>query len=124
MAFMKFTKDHEWIKTEGDDAFIGITDYAQKALGEIVFVELPQTGAQVEAGDGIGTVESVKTVSDIYTPIDGEVVQVNTALEEVPGMINEAPYENWIAALKMSDPSQLDALMDEAAYKQFCEEVH
>jgi glycine cleavage system H protein len=119
---MKYTKEHEWIDIDGGSAKIGITEYAQKSLGEIVFVELPEVGAQVEAGDILGTVESVKTVSDIYSPVSGEVTKVNTELEENPGRINEAPYVNWIAALRLDDDVISAELMDDAAYDAFCRE--
>ncbi|CAB1245655.1 glycine cleavage system protein H (lipoyl acceptor protein) [Ruminococcaceae bacterium BL-6] len=119
---MRFTKEHEWVKCEEGKVYIGITDYAQKELGDIVFVELPEVGRELESGDMICTVESVKTVSDVYTPLNGQVVEVNSGLMENPGLINKDPYGSFIAVLQTSDPSVLEKLMDEAAYKKFCEE--
>jgi glycine cleavage system H protein len=119
---MKYTKDHEWIKVDGEKAAIGITDYAQKALGEIVFFEPPEVGAKLETGDILSTIESVKAASDVYTPVAGTVVEINTELEENPGKINKAPYDSWIAVLQLNDFSQLEGLMDEAEYIKFCEE--
>ena len=121
---MKFTKEHEWVRQEGDRAWIGITDYAQRELGEIVFVDLPAVGAELEAGEVLGTVESVKTVSDVYTPFKGRVEKVNTALEEHPELVNEAPYENWMAVLAVGDAADAEALMDAAAYGAYCEKEH
>lgn len=119
---LKYTRSHEWVLDEGDGiAAVGITDHAQELLGDLVFVELPEVGAQLTAGAECAVVESVKAASDIYSPLDGEVVEVNEALADSPEAINEAPYENWIFKLKMSDPAQLDTLMDAAAYAEFIE---
>ena len=114
---VRYAEDHEWVKSEGDTAKIGISDYAQDQLGDVVFVELPQVGDVFEKGAEFGTVESVKAVSELYIPVGGEVVAVNTALEEAPELVNTDPYgEGWMVAVKPSDPAQIDALMDKAAY--------
>ncbi|NLC67866.1 MAG: glycine cleavage system protein GcvH [Clostridiaceae bacterium] len=117
---LKYSKEHEWVRVEDGEAYVGITDYAQNALGDVVFVELPEIGAGLNAGDSLGVVESVKAASDVYTPVAGTVIKVNQELTENPGKINESPYEAWIAVIKLSDPSQLDELMDEKEYKEFC----
>ena len=105
---LQYTKSHEWVRTEGDTATIGITDHAQDELGDVVFVELPDEGATFDAGESFGTVESVKAVSDLYTPVDGEVVEVNSSLEDAPEKINEDPYgEGWIVKLRTSDEADL-----------------
>lgn len=121
---MKFTKEHEWVSADGTTAKIGITDFAQKSLGDIVFVELPEVGAAFEIGDILGTVESVKTVSDVYSPITGEVTAVNSALEDNPGSINSGAYESWIVEIKMADDELPEGLMDEAEYEAYCKEEH
>ena len=105
---LQYTKSHEWVRTEGDTATIGITDHAQEELGDVVFVELPEEGTTLDAGDSFGTVESVKAVSDLYTPVGGEVVEVNSALEDAPENINEDPYgEGWIVKLRISEEADL-----------------
>ena len=105
---LQYTKSHEWVRIEGDTATIGITDHAQDELGDVVFVELPDEGATFDAGESFGTVESVKAVSDLYTPVGGEVVEVNSALEDAPEKINEDPYgEGWIVKLRTSDTADL-----------------
>ena len=117
---LQYTRSHEWVRTEGDTATIGITDHAQDELGDIVFVELPETGATFDAGDSFGTVESVKAVSDLYTPVGGEVVEVNEALSESPERINEDPYgEGWIVKIQVSGEADLLSASD---YEQFLEE--
>jgi glycine cleavage system H protein len=117
---LQYTRSHEWVRTEGDTATIGITDYAQDELGDIVFVELPEEGANFDAGDSFGTVESVKAVSDIYTPVGGEVVEVNEALNDTPEKINEDPYgDGWIIKLRVSGEGDLLSASD---YEQFLEE--
>ena len=117
-----FTDEHEWIELDGDTATVGITDYAQGQLGDIVFVELPQPGAQVARGKDAAVVESVKAASDVYAPITGEVTEANGALEDDPALVNSAPEgEGWFFKLTIADPSELDGLMDAAAYKSFCE---
>ena len=105
---LQYTKSHEWVRIEGDTATIGITDHAQDELGDVVFVELPEEGATFDAGESFGTVESVKAVSDLYTPVGGEVVEVNSALEDAPESINEDPYgEGWIVKLRTTDGADL-----------------
>ena len=116
-----YSKDHEWVKVDGNKALIGITDYAQHALGEIVYVELPELGTEYEAGDVFCVIESVKAAADSYTPVSGKVVEVNEELEDSPQLLNEGPFDNWIVAIEMDDPSELENLMDEEAYKIFCE---
>jgi len=118
----KYTEDHEWITVDGDVATVGITDYAQKSLGDIVFVETPEVGSEVSAGDEAGVVESVKAASEIYVPLSGEVVEANEDLEAEPSKVNTDPTtEGWMFKIKMSDPSELDGLMDEDAYKAHVE---
>ncbi len=119
---LKYSKDHEWVKTEGSRVCVGITDFAQHALGEIVFVELPEPGACLEAGSVLGVVESVKAASDIYTPVAGKVVEINEELTDNPGCLNENPFESWIAVLEVKDASSLDALMNAGEYEVFCSE--
>ena len=114
---VKYTKDHEWAKKDSDIVTIGINDYAQDQLGEIVFVELPEVGDTFSEGDEFGSVESVKAVSEMYIPISGEIVQINEALEDAPELVNESCYDNgWIIKVKPDDVSQLDNLMDKPAY--------
>jgi glycine cleavage system H protein len=116
---MKFSKDHEWVRVEGDTAIIGITNYAQGALGDIVFVELPEHGKQVAQGKQAAVVESVKAASDVYAPLSGEVIAVNDNLKSDPSLINSSPEDTgWFFKLKLSNTSELDNLMDEAAYKK------
>jgi glycine cleavage system H protein len=112
-----YSQDHEWLKVDGNQVTVGITDYAQHALGDIVFVELPQVGARLAAGGVLGVTESVKAASEIYTPVSGLVVRVNQELTDKPELINEHPYESWIAVLELADRQQLAALMDETAYQ-------
>lgn len=120
MTQLKYTKDHEVVALDGDIAAIGITDYAQEALGDLVFVELPEIGASFGKGDDFAVVESVKTAAEVYTPIAGEVVEVNADMEGNLDLIKEAVNDNgWIAKLKVTDSSALDELMDEAAYKEY-----
>ncbi|KAJ3207966.1 hypothetical protein HDU67_007108 [Dinochytrium kinnereticum] len=123
MPARKYTADHEWVSVSNGIGTIGITDYAQKALGDVVFIELPEVGKVVSKKDNIGAVESVKAASDIYAPISGEVVESNAALADEPSLINSSPYkEAWIAKIKIADPAQIEALMDEAAYAKHTEE--
>jgi glycine cleavage system H protein len=118
---LQYTRSHEWVRTEGDTATIGITDHAQDELGDVVFVELPEVGATFDAGDSFGTVESVKAVSDLYTPVGGEVTEVNEALSDQPEKINEDPYgEGWIVKLRVSDEGS--DLLSASDYEQFVEE--
>ena len=115
----KYTEDHEWIETDGDIATVGITDYAQKALGDVVFVELPEVGVSFASGDEVAVVESVKAASEVYAPLDGEITEVNAALEGEPGLVNTAPTgEGWFFKMKLANTGDLDGLMDEAAYNE------
>ena len=117
-----FTDEHEWIDLEGDTATVGITDFAQGQLGDIVFVELPEVGAMVEKGKDAAVVESVKAASDVYAPLSGEVVEVNDSLEDDPALVNSSPEEDgWFFKMTVSDKSELDGLMDDKAYKSFCD---
>jgi len=114
---LRYADDHEWAKSEGEQVRVGVSDYAQDQLGDIVFVELPQPGTSFSKGDEFGTVESVKAVAELYMPVGGEIVAVNQALEDAPELLNKSPYEEgWIIQVKPSDPSELDALMSHAAY--------
>ena len=115
-----YSESHEYLKVEGNIGIIGITDYAQKALGNVVYVDMPDVDDDVEAGTEFGAVESVKAASDLYSPVSGTVVEVNEALEDAPELINQDAYENWIIKVEMSDQSELDNLMDAAAYEEFC----
>ena len=119
---MKFSKTHEWVKVDGNVATIGLTDYAQDQLGEIVYAEAEPEGTVVELESIIGTVESVKAASDLYAPVSGEIVESNEEIEDAPELINEAPWDTWFVKIDMADPAELDALLDEDAYKAFCEE--
>ncbi len=117
-AELKYTKEHEWIRVEGEEAVIGITDYAQSQLGDIVFVECETVGDELEAGDSFGTVEAVKTVSDLYLPVAGEVLEFNPDLEGEPELVNKDPYgKGWIIRIKLNDESELDSLLSAEAYK-------
>ena len=117
-AELKYTKEHEWIRVEGEEAYVGITDYAQSQLGDIVFVEVETEGDNLEAGDTFGSIEAVKTVSDLYMPIAGEVLEFNSELEDQPDLVNKDPYgKGWIIRIKISDPSELDNLLDAEGYK-------
>ena len=119
-----YTDEHEWIDVEDDIATVGITDYAQGQLGDIVFVELPEVGAMIEQGKDAAVVESVKAASDVYAPITGEITEVNPALEEDPALVNSAPEdEGWFFKMTIADPGELDALMDEDGYKAFVAEL-
>ncbi len=123
MSTVKYSKEHEWISVDGDIATIGITQHAAEQLGDLVFVELPSIGKTVAPGDEAAVVESVKAASEVYAPLSGEVVEINSVLEGEPGKVNEAPEgEGWFLKLKLSDPSELDGLMDETAYKAFVAE--
>ncbi|MFH1403093.1 MAG: glycine cleavage system protein GcvH [Candidatus Altiarchaeota archaeon] len=116
---LKYTKEHEWVKKEGDVCVVGITDYAQNALGDIVYVELPGKGDNVEKSKSVAVVESVKSVSDIYAPVSGEVVEVNSQLEDKPELITSSPYEEgWMFKIRMRDSGELDDLMDSEGYSK------
>ena len=115
-----YSESHEYVKVEGDFGFIGITDYAQHALGNVVYVDLPEVDDEVEAGEEFGAVESVKAASDIISPVSGTVVEVNEALDDQPELLNQDAYENWIIKVELSDKTELDNLMDAEAYEAFC----
>ena len=117
-ADLKYTKDHEWIRVEGDTADVGITDYAQQQLGDVVFVELPQVGRVLTQGEVFGTIESVKAVSELFSPVAGAVVAVNDALTSAPEQVNSDPHAAWIIKVRPTEASDLDALLDAAAYEQ------
>ena len=117
-----YSESHEYVKVEGDFAYVGITDYAQHALGNVVYVDMPEVDDEVEAGEDFGAVESVKAASDLISPVSGTVVEVNEALEDKPELINEDAFENWIMKVELSDKSELDNLMDAAAYEEICNE--
>ena len=115
---MRFTKDHEWVEVDGDVATIGITAYAAEQLGDVVFVEVPDVGKKVALGDGLAVVESVKAASDVYAPVSGEVTEINAAVGKEPALVNSAPTgEGWLFKMKIADASQIETLMDEAAYQ-------
>lgn len=119
---IKFTQDHEWVSVAGDIATIGITTYAAQALGDVVFVEVPEIGASFSKGDDMAVVESVKAASDVYAPVGGEITQANDALADAPETVNEDPEgAGWFAKIRIADASELDGLMDAAAYKTFCD---
>jgi glycine cleavage system H protein len=122
---LRYTKEHEWIRDEGDGRVrVGITDYAQDALGDVVYVDVPETGTEVTAGQPFGEVESTKSVSDVYAPVSGTVIERNAALEERPELVNEDPYgDGWMVAIEVADPAQLGALLDAEAYTSHVEEV-
>ena len=115
-----YSESHEYLKVEGDFAYVGITDYAQNALGNVVYVDMPEVDDEVEAGEDFGAVESVKAASDLISPVSGTVVEVNEALEDNPELINKDAFENWIMKVELSDKTELDNLMDAAAYKEIC----
>ncbi|MBO7100358.1 MAG: glycine cleavage system protein GcvH [Bacteroidaceae bacterium] len=116
-----YSESHEYVKVEGNIGYIGITDYAQHALGNVVYVDLPDVDDEVTAGEEFGAVESVKAASDIISPVSGTIVEVNEALDDEPELLNKDPWENWIIKVELSDKSELDALMDAKAYEAFCE---
>jgi len=120
MSERKYSEDHEWVLADGANCTVGISDHAQEQLGDVVYVELPEVGATLEKGGEAGTVESVKAASEIYAPVSGEVVEVNQALSDEPSLANSDPTgQGWFFKIKLADPSELDALMDEDAYKKF-----
>ncbi|SHF53960.1 glycine cleavage system H protein [Desulfofundulus australicus DSM 11792] len=122
-ADLKYSKDHEWIRVEGNRGRVGITHYAQETLGDVVYVDLPRAGDMVKAGESFGTVESVKSVSDLYAPVSGEVVEVNREVMDHPDLINKDPYgSGWLIIIEMSDPGELDNLMDALAYEEMVKE--
>ena len=115
-----YSESHEYVRVEGDYGFIGITDYAQNALGNVVYVDMPEVDDEVAVGEEFGAVESVKAASDLYSPVSGTVVEINEALEDTPELINQDAYENWIIKVELSDKAELDNLMDAKAYAAFC----
>ena len=117
-ADLKYTKDHEWLRVSGDVAEVGITNYAQEQLGDVVFVELPDVGRQVKAGEAFGSIESVKAVSELFAPAGGEILEVNPALKDHPETVNSKPHETWIVRLRLSDSNASGSLLDSAAYEQ------
>jgi glycine cleavage system H protein len=125
MSDLRYTKEHEWIRAEGDIVTVGITPYAQEQLGDVVYVELPEVGRKVEQGKEMAVVESVKAASEVYAPLTGEVVEINAALTDAPATVNEdALGKGWFVKLKVADASQLNGLLDEAAYKALCDAEH
>ena len=125
MAELKYTSEHEWLKVEGDDvAVVGITEFAQDALGDLVFVELPEVGRAVKKGEHFAVVESVKTAAEVYSPVEGEVVAINDNLSGDPELIKKSMDDGWIAKIKMKDPKQIAGLMDRKAYDEFLKDKH
>jgi glycine cleavage system H protein len=118
-ADRKYTKDHEWIRLSGAEAEVGITDYAQKQLGDVVYVELPEVGRKVKQGEAFGTIESVKAVSELFSPASGEVISVNSSLPDSPETINKDPHNTWMIRLRLDDPGETSALLDGAQYADF-----
>lgn len=119
-----YSESHEWVKVEGNTAIVGITDYAQHALGNIVYVDMPEVDDEVTKDEDFGAVESTKAASDLISPVSGNVIEINEALEDAPELINEDAFENWIMKVEMSDASELEGLMDAAAYETFCANEH
>ena len=120
---LSYTKDHEWVRTKGDEATVGITDHAQNQLGDVVYVELPKVGDKFEASEPFGSVESVKAVSEIYMPVGGTVIQVNESLNDSPEQVNEDPYgEGWMIKIKIDNPAQVDALLTAVEYEDYIKE--
>ena len=121
---MKYTKEHEWALVEGDTVTVGITDFAQSALGDIVFLEVPEVGAEIKTGSTFGVVESIKSVSDLYAPITGEVVARNSDVESSPEKINQEPYGSWLIKVKMKNSSEINNLLTAEQYREFCNTSH
>ncbi len=117
---LKYAESHEWVKVEGDIAVIGISDFAQHSMGDLSYVDMPSVGDEVAAGEEFGAVESVKAASDLISPVSGTVIEVNEALEDEPELLNEDPYANWIIKVQMSEPGEVDSLLDDAAYEKLC----
>ena len=113
----KYTKDHEWVVLTGDTGKVGITDYAQQQLGDVVYVELPEVGAKVKQGQSFGTIESVKAVSELYSPVTGEIVEVNSALKDKPESVNASPHDSWMVVIRLTNPSEAGSLLDAAQYE-------
>ena len=116
-AGFKYTKDHEWVELDGDKGKVGITDYAQQQLGDVVYIELPEIGAKLKQGQSFGTIESVKAVSELYSPVTGEVVQVNAALKDKPETVNKDPHASWMVVIKLTNPGEAGALLDATQYQ-------
>jgi glycine cleavage system H protein len=116
-ADLKYTKDHEWVRVSGDSGTIGITNFAQQQLGDVVYVDLPEVGTQLTAGQPFGTIESVKAVSELYAPVSGEVVEINTALKDKPEDVNARPHDSWMIKVRLASVAETDGLMDAAAYQ-------
>jgi glycine cleavage system H protein len=119
-ASCRYTREHEWIRLEGNRGYVGISDYAQHAMGDVVFVELPEVGASFETGDDFCVVESVKGANDVYAPVGCTVLEVNASLEDEPEKVNQEPYESWIAQVEVADPAEVEDLMDKDAYEAYC----
>ncbi len=117
-----YSTDHEWVRVEGEKAYIGITDFAQEHMGDIVYVELPELDSEIAAGDQVGVIESVKAVSSMFSPVGGTITAINEELEDAPELLNEDPYENHILVVQMADPGDLDTLLTAVKYAQLCEE--
>jgi len=117
-ADLKYTKEHEWIRVDGTTGAIGITDFAQQQLGDVVYVELPEVGSSITAGKVFGTIESVKAVSELFAPVSGEVVEINSSLKDRPDHVNSKPHETWMVKVKLAGPGEIASLMDAAAYEQ------
>ena len=118
---LRYTKEHEWAKVEGDIVTVGITDFAQSSLGDIVYIELPETGTVVEKDGAFGVVESIKSVSDLYAPISGEVIEANDSLSDGPEQVNQGPYDSWLVKIKVSDNSQINELLAAKDYQELCQ---
>ena len=116
-ADLKYTKEHEWVRVDGNTGVVGITDFAQQQLGDVVYVELPDVGSTITSGQVFGTIESVKAVSELFAPVSGEVTEVNTSLKDRPDLVNSKPHETWMVKVKMNNSSELASLMDAGAYE-------
>ena len=116
-----YSESHEWVKVDGNIAIVGITDFAQHAMGDLSYVDMPEVDDEFEKGEEFGAVESVKAASDLYSPVSGTIIEINNALEGEPELINQDAYENWIIKVELADPSELDSLLDAAAYEKICE---
>lgn len=115
-----YTKEHEWLEVNGNKVYIGITDYAQKSLGDIVFIELPEIDIEFSAGDSFGVIESVKAAADLYIPVDGNIIKINDAIVDDPALVNESAYDNWMIYIELKDKTQLEVLMNAEEYRKFC----
>jgi glycine cleavage system H protein len=121
LSELRYSESHEWVKVEGNKAYIGITDYAQDHLGDVVYVDLPEVDTEIEAGGQCIVLESVKAASEVFSPLSGKVVEINEALSDNPSFINESPYEAWLIAVEMSDPSEVSGLMSAEDYEKICD---